>query len=104
MMCRRSSPVASLTSRSVGPRPCSHQNANTSARTCFALSENSNSGTFCGTGPPPAADYARPGSAADDPAPAARIGERRTGGIGELHPEELVRIGDLVGTHAHLDL
>src|SRR5882672_10756629 len=29
MMWRRSSSVASLTSRNVGPRPCSHQNSNT---------------------------------------------------------------------------
>src|SRR5262245_49412539 len=48
MMRRRSRPVLWCTSRSVGPRPCSHQNSNTNARTCLALSENSNSGTFCG--------------------------------------------------------
>src|SRR5438105_6793962 len=48
MIRRRSSCVAWCTSSSVGPRPCSHQNSNTNARTCLARSENSNSGTFCG--------------------------------------------------------
>src|ERR1700686_2462558 len=48
MMRRRSRPVSWCTSSRVGPRPCSHQNSNTNARTCLALSENSNSGTFCG--------------------------------------------------------
>src|SRR5438105_15956897 len=33
MIWRRSSPVVSCTSRSVGPRPWSHQNSNTNART-----------------------------------------------------------------------
>src|SRR5436190_19225389 len=46
MMRRRSSSVASCTSRSVGPRPCSHQNSKTKARTCLARSENSKVGTF----------------------------------------------------------
>src|ERR1700693_4521613 len=48
MSRRRSRSAACHTSRSVGPRPCSHQNSNTNARTCLARSENSNDGTFCG--------------------------------------------------------
>src|SRR5437899_9022286 len=48
MMRRRSSSVASLTSRSVGARPCSHQKSKMNARTCLARSENSKVGTFCG--------------------------------------------------------
>src|SRR5215467_1636629 len=44
MMWRRSSPSASCASRSVGPRPLSHQNWNTKARTFFALSEKSKAG------------------------------------------------------------
>src|SRR4051812_26916210 len=44
MMRRRSSPVVWCTSSNVGPRPCSHQNSKTKARTGLALSENSNSG------------------------------------------------------------
>src|SRR3954447_19365352 len=67
MICWRDSPSASCASRNVGPRPCSHQNANTCSRRRNASSVNSNGGTFCGISSPVGAarlrarrgDYAR---------------------------------------------
>src|SRR5262245_45059993 len=49
---RRVNPVASRTSRNVGPTPCSHQCSKTTLRTSLARSLNSNTGTFCGTSAP----------------------------------------------------